>query len=172
MGLVFAQNTPEFSRNLWFQYPFIGGADVRAVQQRLLFYNCRDVVRADGIFGQKTDVAVRLFQRRNGLTPDGVVGRQTWSVLFSSSAKYCIYPTLSRKLWLKSPMLSGPDVKVVQQRLLYYNCLYPDSASGVFDRLTDVAVRDFQVQNGLVPDGVVGPQTWTRLYTDYSVSCY
>ena len=32
---------------------------------------------ADGIFGKETVEAVKAFQRLNGLTPDGVVGRMT-----------------------------------------------------------------------------------------------
>ena len=36
---------------------------------------------ADGIFGVKTEEAVRDFQRNNGLTVDGVVGSATWTAL-------------------------------------------------------------------------------------------
>ena len=33
--------------------------------------------KPDGIFGKETDATVRDFQGKNGLTPDGVVGRKT-----------------------------------------------------------------------------------------------
>src|SRR3954465_3296626 len=33
---------------------------------------------ADGAFGTRTARAVKAFQRRHGLTPDGVVGPATW----------------------------------------------------------------------------------------------
>ena len=38
----------------------------------------------DGIYGQKTDAAVRNFQRNNGLAVDGILGKNTWSKLLSS----------------------------------------------------------------------------------------
>lgn len=37
----------------------------------------------DGKIGAKTQEAIRSFQRDNGLEPDGVVGRQTWTKLKS-----------------------------------------------------------------------------------------
>jgi putative chitinase len=38
-------------------------------------------VQSDGDFGEHTKSAVIAFQTRNGLTPDGVVGSQTWAAL-------------------------------------------------------------------------------------------
>jgi peptidoglycan hydrolase-like protein with peptidoglycan-binding domain len=38
-------------------------------------------IAADGQFGPITDLAVRAFQRRTQLLPDGIVGRMTWAAL-------------------------------------------------------------------------------------------
>ena len=35
----------------------------------------------DGVFGSRTEAAVRLFQRKNGLTADGIVGAKTAAAL-------------------------------------------------------------------------------------------
>lgn len=37
----------------------------------------------DGVFGAKTNSAVRSFQSKNGLTVDGLVGTNTWNSLQS-----------------------------------------------------------------------------------------
>ena len=38
-------------------------------------------IKADGLFGKKTESAVIGFQQRNDLQPDGIVGTATWSIL-------------------------------------------------------------------------------------------
>lgn len=50
------------------------GPDVATLQQKLN-------VNADGVFGAKTEEAVKAYQRANGLSVDGIVGAKTWSAL-------------------------------------------------------------------------------------------
>ena len=50
------------------------GTDVTALQKKL-------GIAADGIFGADTERAVRAWQMRHGLTPDGIVGPSTWASL-------------------------------------------------------------------------------------------
>ncbi|TCP68580.1 peptidoglycan recognition protein family protein [Baia soyae] len=52
------------------------GDVVRAIQKKL------GGLIVDGVFGVKTEVAVKAFQRKKGLAVDGIVGLQTWNVLF------------------------------------------------------------------------------------------
>ena len=51
------------------------GDAVRAVQSQFTF------LVVDGIFGDKTDGAVRGFQNQSGIDVDGIVGPQTWLAL-------------------------------------------------------------------------------------------
>ena len=56
------------------------GKAVREAQSRLRrwgYYN----YAVDGIFGSRTEAAVRRFQRTNGLTVDGIIGKQTANAL-------------------------------------------------------------------------------------------
>jgi peptidoglycan hydrolase-like protein with peptidoglycan-binding domain len=39
-------------------------------------------VAPDGIFGPKTEAAVKAYQKSHGLAADGIVGPRTWSVMF------------------------------------------------------------------------------------------
>ena len=41
----------------------------------------------DGQFGSETEQAVKTFQTKNGLTVDGIVGKQTWTALITGAAE-------------------------------------------------------------------------------------
>jgi len=60
--------------------PYMRGDDVRRVQQALENKGY-DAGGADGIYGPKTEQAVKLFQKAAGLETDGVVGPKTWAAL-------------------------------------------------------------------------------------------
>lgn len=53
----------------------------------------------------------------------------------------------------------GDLVKEVQKKL----GLVGNDADGIFGSITEAAVRSFQRAHGLVPDGIVGPNTWIAL---------
>ena len=54
------------------------GNDVRRLQRVLVMIKSLGFTEIDGVFGAKTEAAVKDFQSGNGLTADGIVGPQTW----------------------------------------------------------------------------------------------
>ena len=76
-------STSQASRQSLPQLPDIltrgsNGRFVEIVQERV-------GVATDGVFGPKTEAAVREFQRDKGLAVDGVVGPETWAALGGAS---------------------------------------------------------------------------------------
>jgi peptidoglycan hydrolase-like protein with peptidoglycan-binding domain len=99
----------------------------------------------DGIFGPKTDAAVRAFQAEHGLTADGKVGNQTWPVLIIEV----------------SAGSTGDAVRAVQSQLRS-RCGWL-KIDGVFGPQTDGVVRHFQGFCELSKDGIAGVNTWNAL---------
>lgn len=135
------------------------GIHVIDLQKKLinLGYACGDT-GADGIFGDDTYRAVRLFQQNNGLNIDGKVGENTWAKLENAT------PNATTNTPLLVLGSSGEPVIRVQTRLieLEYDCGIT-KADGIFGAATQKAVINFQKNNGLTPDGKVGTNTWHML---------
>jgi peptidoglycan hydrolase-like protein with peptidoglycan-binding domain len=110
--------------------PGAEGATVATVQRAL-------GIASDGIYGPRTDSAIRSFQSAHGLVVDGIVGPQTSAALMSAGA-------------------SGSGTGAVQRALGI-------GSDGVFGPQTAAAVRSFQSAHGLAVDGIVGPATWSAL---------
>ena len=55
----------------------------------------------------------------------------------------------------------GPEVIKLQKTLKELN--FYGAIDGIFDPQTSYAVIKFQRHHGLVPDGIVGPKTWSKL---------
>lgn len=133
------------------------GEAVRDIQSRLaaLGHDCDP--DAPGEFGEATEAAVVAFQASRGLTPDGIVGPDTWRALYEAG-----YRLGDRLLFLRRPMLRGDDVSEIQRRL---STLGFDAGKidGIFGPDTEGAVLDFQSNRGLPEDGVAGPEVITEL---------
>ncbi|MGN1201509.1 MAG: peptidoglycan-binding protein [Candidatus Caccovivens sp.] len=108
-------------------------------------------VTVDGIFGNGTKTAVQNFQRRNGLSVDGIVGNNTWKYLLFLPP----YPTLRQG--------STGSYVTFLQRMLESNLIPVGTIDGSFGPKTASAVRTFQQNSGLTVDGIVGQNTWNAL---------
>ena len=128
----------------------------------------------DGVYGTGTANAVRAFQRKYGLTVDGVVGRTTWTEVYdqfrsiqSDNGTPNAYPGTALR-----EGSSGQNVRLVQFWLKIARTVYPSlsnvTVDGRFGSATAAAVRRFQRYFGLTADGVVGRTTWQKLYEVYN----
>jgi len=73
------------------------GTNVKNAQTRLAKLNYLSSANATGYFGEITADAVKAFQKRSGLTPDGKLGAVTLTMLNSSSAKKAVSPPSTSK---------------------------------------------------------------------------
>ena len=128
----------------------------------------------DGVYGTGTANTVRAFQRKYGLTVDGVVGRDTWTELYdqfrsiqSDNGTPNAYPGTALR-----EGASGQNVRLVQFWLKIARTVYSKlnniTVDGKFGSATTAAVKRFQTYFGLTSDGVVGRTTWNKLYEVYN----
>jgi len=137
----------------------------------------------DGIFGSRTEAAVRKFQEIFNLTPDGIVGPATWYALVR------IYVAVTRLAELRSqgqrfyanswattdPIEqgdSGIKVEHLQYMLSVLSAYIPEipplSIDGIFGNATRAAVIAAQRRFGLPQTGIVDFQTWEEIYDQFS----
>jgi peptidoglycan hydrolase-like protein with peptidoglycan-binding domain len=106
-------------------------------------------LQVDGIFGPKTDAAVRAFQAEHDLGVDGKVGNQTWPVLIIQV----------------SAGSTGDAVRGVQSQIHSRSGWL--TIDGIFGPETEAAVRSFQSFCELSVDGIAGINTWNALTLPY-----
>ena len=146
LGVPFIPRSPE-------NFPLLKrgnrGESVVLLQYLLSGYGYR--IGVDGTFGAETEKAVADFQNKNGLSADGVVGRNTWRTLLVLPPR----PVLRRGS-------RGAYVEYLQKKLESF--LIPvGEIDGIFGEATERGVKSFQEKNGLSADGIVGPLTWEQL---------
>ena len=105
------------------------------------------------------------FQRAKGLDVDGICGRNTWKALdftlasnFDASDEAPVF----RPFRTVRNGNSGDDVRLLQ--LALNEAIDAGlSGTGSFLSATETAVREFQADQGLDVDGIVGKDTWRAL---------
>ena len=138
------------------------GALVRIAQEKLLAKGYKlPKYGADGDYGSETVEAVKELQKDANIGIDGIIGNDTWGVLNSDFVK----PTSSYPGYLLKKWQQSEDVRKVQQRLidLGYSC-GKYGADSIFGNSTFEAIKQFQRDNNLGVDGIVGIETWNKLF--------
>lgn len=155
------------------------GTEVTRLQNRLkaLGFYTGD---SDGTYSDAVVAAVKEFQRRSGLTQDGVAGLTTQQALYSDFAVSIATPeptetplpgtptpivlsTAVNYQTLKSGS-KGDLVKALQTKLKELG-YYTGTVDGDFGSSTAAAVKEFQRRNSLDADGVAGEKTLNLLYS-------
>lgn len=161
------------------------GASVEKMQAKLnqigMIYTSINAVAVDGKFGQNTADAVRRFQRQFGLSADEKIGPKTWDAIVG----VCILvtrgtpPTVSTSYpgYILNTGSAGDYVRYVQS---YLNRISERSAPGFravvvdgrYGSATKALAISFQSRVGLKADGIVGPDTWSKMLKYYNETLY
>ena len=133
-------------------------------------------------YDSATQSAVKAFQKKNGLTADGVAGQTTRALLTSGSALAASEtptpspsPTPTPAPTYQVPTESvkqgseGEDAKTVQRRLKELG-YYRGNVDGKFGRASVNALKAFQEAHGLEADGVAGKGTFAVLFSDQALA--
>ncbi len=120
----------------------------------------------DGYFGRDTENTVKKFQKDNKLKQDGIVGAGTWKIIdeLFAKKKNTSDLNLAQNRSLKGSLRKGDKgefVQLMQQMLLTLG--YNIAVDGQFGAGTERMVIQFQKDNKLVQDGIMGVHSWQIL---------
>ncbi len=160
------------------------GSEIRTLQYYLdiisYFNPALEIIPINGVFDQRTEQAVKAFQRFYGLPETGFVDEETWNLIFKiyrdtaatlpegyEGERAKIYPG-----YVLSEGMQNDDVKDLQTYLSYIGSIYPEipeiPVTGYFGEQTRDAVYTFQRLFGLPISGLVGHSTWYSIAEEYN----
>ncbi len=126
----------------------------------------------DGVFGTRTEQAVREWQSYAGLPVTGQIDVMTWDTIVNKLRELNIVtniPVASRSFFLSSGA-QGISVYKMQE---YLNeiaaknpCLRPIPVDGIYGPRTTTMVKQFQYLYDLNIDGVIGKATWDAIVNE------
>ncbi|MBQ8094769.1 MAG: peptidoglycan-binding protein [Clostridia bacterium] len=143
---------------------------IRQVQEKLKalgFYNGE----VTGNAGSKTTAAIKAFQKKYGLTADGIVGSATlnklnevYNAAGSSASDTSAEPVSTSS---SNSSVSSSTIRQVQEKLKALG-FYSGEVTGNAGSKTTAAIKAFQKKYGLTTDGIIGNATLTKLDEVYN----
>ena len=109
--ICFLSVLPAFAYESTTLYNGSKGEDVRELQQALIDLGYLKGT-ADGIFGNKTEIAVRKFQKANKLSVDGLAGLTTRELILKKSQSKKVVSTTAPAPVIAAPATPAPDTAV------------------------------------------------------------
>ena len=109
--ICFLSVLPAFAYESTTLYNGSKGEDVRELQQALIDLGYLKGT-ADGIFGNKTEIAVRKFQKANKLSVDGLAGLTTRELILKKSQSKKVVSTTAPAPVTAAPATPAPDTSV------------------------------------------------------------
>ena len=136
----------------------------------------------DGVFDTDTRQSLMDFQASKGLPQTGVADQALWELLYatyrtsvaqnSPPVRMEIFPLLPLDATFKNGD-RGFVITALQWMLREleskFGFLLPIQITGVYDQITEEAVKAFQKQNGLKPDGILDRLTWNEIADQYNI---
>ncbi|WP_226665561.1 peptidoglycan-binding protein [Metabacillus litoralis] len=124
---------------------------------------------ADGKFGNQTEAAVKSYQKKMGLSQDGIAGKNTYSKLKSTYTKTTIVNNQTTKNntadWTGQTLRKGSKGEAVKdlQNMLEKAGFDVGKVDGVYGDKTAGALKSFQKKVGISQDGIAGSTTYSKL---------
>ncbi|SHJ16136.1 peptidoglycan-binding domain-containing protein [Lutispora thermophila] len=122
------------------------GGDVKLLQEVLNNHGYQ--LKVDGIFGKKTEAAVKDFQGKNGLKADGIVGPKTIAKLNIGNVAKVTEPSPSTTP-IPTPAPADGKVSVKLGKVEYAahgtKCFTVAAVAMVDDKIVDAILDDYQV---------------------------